>query len=62
MQKKKVGWCVPKPRIHTLRSSVIDSAFALSYKSIVYLSAIKYGISPLVRAPIFNTTYLKISL
>ena len=59
MQKKKVGWCVPKPRIHTLRSSVIDSAFTLSFKSIVYPSAIKYGRSLLVRAPIFNTTYLQ---
>ena len=59
MQKKKVGWCVSKPRIHTLRSSVIDSAFTLSFKSIVYSSAIKYGRSFLVRAPIFNTTYLQ---
>ena len=59
MQKKKVGWCVPKPRIHTLRSSVIDSAFTLTFKSIVYSSAIKYGRSLLVRAPFFNTTYLQ---
>jgi hypothetical protein len=57
--EEKSRWCVPKPRIHTLRSSVIDSAFTLSFKSIVYSSAIKYGRSLLVRAPIFNTTYLQ---
>ena len=62
MQKKKVGWRAPKPRIYTLRLSAIDSHLMLSYKSIVYSSVLKYGISPFVRAPIFNTTYLKISL
>ena len=31
----------------------------LPYKLIVYSSVLKYGISPLVRAPIFNTTYLQ---
>ena len=62
MQKKKVGRSAPKPQIHAPNSSEIESHLMLSYKFIVYSSVLKYGISPFVRAPIFNTTYLKISL
>ena len=47
------------------RPCIYSQSIALSrspIKSIVYSSVLKYGISFLVRAPIFNTTYLKISL